>query len=71
MAHIKTTRCPLCGSLPYIILAGGAQAFCPGDDCPIILWDMLATLDQNLEGLADELIELARRQEPDGPPATS
>lgn len=60
MTHIKTLRCPLCGALPGIVLAGGGQAFCPSDECPIILWDMLATLDENLEGLADELVELVR-----------
>lgn len=48
MAHVKCIRCPLCRSLPQLILAGGGQAFCPNDDCEVILWDMLSTLDENL-----------------------
>jgi hypothetical protein len=69
MADIKCMRCPLCGRIPVVILGFCGQAFCGNDDCNILMWDVHATKDENLEGLADELIELASRMEPGGPPA--
>jgi hypothetical protein len=66
---IKCMRCPLCGRLPVVILGFSGQAFCGNDECSILMWDVHATEDENLEGLADELIELAVARWEGEPPA--
>lgn len=41
-------RCPLCDRPPVLVLASGEQAFCFNDDCDVVLWDMTATIEENL-----------------------
>jgi len=40
-------RCPLCDSLPSIVL-DPTQAICPADGCPVFMWDSTRSLDENL-----------------------
>lgn len=48
MTNPECLHCPLCGASPYIVLNSGHQAFCPSDECEVILWDAMATLEENL-----------------------
>ena len=45
---IKTPRCPLCDGPPAMVCGGATQAFCGNDDCTLICWNMLLSLDENL-----------------------
>lgn len=69
MAEIKCVRCPLCNSLPLLVLGSGAQAFCSNDDCEVILWDACQSLDENLMD-AHSIWEAAIERDPGLPPAT-
>lgn len=44
-------RCPLCGAEPPYIIPTLAQAICPSDDCPVILWEPWASKDANLASM--------------------
>jgi hypothetical protein len=47
MAEPLTPNCPLCGHPPRFNF--GDQAFCGNDEgCTLILWNPLASLDENL-----------------------
>jgi hypothetical protein len=47
MAEPLTPDCPLCRQ-PPLFGFGGTQAFCGNDDCTLILWNPMLTLDENL-----------------------
>ena len=47
MTEVLTPGCPLCGQPPRFTV-GDSQAFCGNDDCTLILWNPLASLDDNL-----------------------
>lgn len=48
MAEILTPDCPVCGEPPLWVLGGGTQAFCSGDECPVLTWDPSASAAENL-----------------------
>ena len=41
-------RCPLCGAEPPFIHPNFAQAFCPSEECDVILWEPWVSLAENL-----------------------
>lgn len=34
-----TPLCPRCGSVPWLLLDDGQQAFCSNDDCDVLAWN--------------------------------
>jgi hypothetical protein len=48
MAEILTPDCPVCSQPPAIVFGGGSQALCGTDDCPILMWTLTKSLDDNL-----------------------
>jgi hypothetical protein len=53
--EFPTPVCPLCSSPPAMVI-GPTQAVCGNaDDCPILIWNPSATLEENLTnaGFAD------------------
>lgn len=47
--QIKCPFCPVCGTPPTFIALGLSQAWCPNDDCEVLLWVPWDTAKQNLE----------------------
>lgn len=47
MAEVLSPGCPLCGHPPRFTV-GTTQAFCGNDDCNLIMWNPMASLDENL-----------------------
>lgn len=45
---IKCPTCPLCGSEPPYIIPLLAQAICPSEECPVILWVPWDSKEANL-----------------------
>lgn len=48
MTAVLTPGCPMCGDPPVLELSNGHQAFCGNDDCTLLMWDPLVSLDENL-----------------------
>lgn len=46
--QVLTPTCPLCGAAPPFIFPSFAQAFCPNEDCDVILWEPWVSLAENL-----------------------
>lgn len=45
--QIKTPNCPECGRAPYMVIDGGAQAFCGNvDSCPVISWNPQQSIEE-------------------------
>ena len=61
MAEILTPRCPVCDSLPYMVMGGGSQAFCPNRQCSTLTWNPLNSLDANL--METHFVELKERDD--------
>lgn len=67
-AEILTPRCPLCDSVPYMVMGGGTQAFCPTDDCLVLTWDPSATVDENMQDMRPvQIRERDEEGDDDGP----
>lgn len=47
--EIKCPYCPWCGSPPPFIADQMYQAFCPNEDCEVLMWVPWDTAKQNLE----------------------
>ena len=46
MPEPLTPTCPRCHQPPIMVLAGGGQAFCGTDDCPVVTWSPLQTAEE-------------------------
>lgn len=44
--EVLCPTCPLCNEGPAMMLP--AQCFCGNEDCDVLMWDPLASLDDNL-----------------------
>ena len=67
MAEILTPRCPLCDGPPMQLLPGLAQAFCGNDDCTLLMWTPVLSLDDNL--LDAGMVELPPMEDSSEAPA--
>lgn len=45
---IKCPFCPKCGAEPPFIFDSFAQAFCPNEDCDVLMWTPWDTAAENL-----------------------
>lgn len=61
---IHTPRCPGCDSEPMDFGAGSlgnaltSQCFCPNDDCHVLVWNPMLTVEQNAADM--QQVELPR-----------
>jgi hypothetical protein len=46
--EIRCPTCPMCGAEPPYIIPALAQAICPNEDCPVVLWVPWQTKEANL-----------------------
>lgn len=63
--EILCPRCPLCGAKPPFIWPSFAQAFCPNEECDVIVWEPWVSLAENL--MNANTVDFLRPEE--GPPS--
>lgn len=53
---IKCPFCPVCGAEPPFIFDSMYQAFCPNEDCEVLMWVPWETAKANLDDMHEAVI---------------